>query len=410
MLEWVIVVFTLATHQVGIDGRSKQINKMEIVDNMYREAANAFNHQRWDEAVILLSDLLDQFEEKEQFAAVRAIIQPQLETASHNSLVAIGKYITQHIHAQPIASPRVAITTLVANDEYVRGAVVLAQSLSHVNNTFPIICLYIPSQLGYKSGVSETGENWLRAAGWTLHPLSTNHILSCAVPSSTSPRFRTTCAKLNIWGLLDFDIVLQLDADTMVMHPLGPLFEHARHVTFAAVTAPDYPQSPHFQSACLYIQPSLKISNFFLRVLPKIKLPADLMQEFSHDMGILNTLFGQAWELVSSSRLPYVFHVAQTALSHAIVPRKPNNQPDFERVLMYDFSGPSETKPWRVLESRKEKSTSDCTKASLLDAAEHLKAYGTALHREHFEQRRLWGQYLMEFCATAGQSLQELQL
>eukprot|EP00300_Choanocystis_sp_HF-7_P015389 c19035_g1_i1.p1 GENE.c19035_g1_i1~~c19035_g1_i1.p1 ORF type:complete len:245 (+),score=42.25 c19035_g1_i1:428-1162(+) len=167
-------------------------------------------------------------------------------------------------------------------------------------------------------------------------------------------RFLHTCAKFNAWEMTDYSAVVLLDSDTLVLKPIYSLFHLARVTSFAAVPAPEtgyairsgelYDEQWSFQTACLLLRPSRDMFEV-LRNLPFELRSAD------HELEVLNALFISHYQQRPAMHLPYSTHVAQTALGSRVVPRHPSGSLELDQITMFDFSGPLQFKPWRVLHS-----------------------------------------------------------
>ncbi|KAK4533474.1 hypothetical protein CCYA_CCYA17G4356 [Cyanidiococcus yangmingshanensis] len=147
-----------------------------------------------------------------------------------------------------------AFATVCSSAEYVLGAVVLASSLQRFHNGIPMICLVV------SSAVDKWHREILSRAGWEVRSCSNflsdlewqgflgsrdlanrdlkrytechrvGYMAGMRQPRKLNdPRIqweRSTFDKLSIWELTEFEKVLFLDADALVLGPLHELFQY----------------------------------------------------------------------------------------------------------------------------------------------------------------------------------------
>eukprot|EP00301_Raphidiophrys_heterophryoidea_P009254 c13619_g1_i1.p1 GENE.c13619_g1_i1~~c13619_g1_i1.p1 ORF type:complete len:461 (+),score=111.35 c13619_g1_i1:3-1385(+) len=398
-----IVSFQASRVIVSEKGQSEDelhIHQSKSLRQLHGDLTTAVVTKNATNVVLVTSDILDmlsQYPNDKDTVLLRSKVQEVHETHAQGLVFEFSK--TCEI-STPAKIKKIAIVTTVTTDEYVRGAIALMESIQQNADAqfHDLVVMVVPWSETRQSGVSDSGITWLRAVGWELRLLGAEDILQCPCTPAI-PRFATTCAKLNIWGLTQYDAVLHIDADTIVLKPLQSIIDRASIVSFAAVSSPDYPTSPLFQSASLLIRPSKQI-DWLLHHLPTAP-----SFDLSHDMAIVNFLFGSAWGRTAASRLSYPTHVAQTAESSTLVPRLPSGAVNLDKITMFDFAGPQAFKPWRLIEQMSRGATQQCQMSKfVLDPNTHLKIVGKSL-QHHFHTRNQWVVLFKQACARVGSVL-----
>jgi hypothetical protein len=268
---------------------------------------------------------------------------------------------------------RYAIVTLVTSSEYVAGAQVLIESLRTVDDGSMLqyvddtIVLWVPFSVDERSDVSTEHMNLLLASGWTrIIALNETNFVNCPMTkddihqlnssSQTSGmiRYWGTCGKFATWTLTEYDVVVYMDADSMVLHEFNfvwdifldglhrndgneksntPYWVAAQGNTDCWETPP-YNQCPNFYTALLIIRPSTAIATY-LQTLAK----QEGLSLTQGELMLLNHVITRWYHL------PRYTLVAQSELARPITT---DGDTDWTPVKVYDFAGPPSTKPWRT--------------------------------------------------------------
>lgn len=223
------------------------------------------------------------------------------------------------------APPRHAYVTLIAHgDGYAPGAEALGASLAGSGSTVPRVAMVT-------ADVPERCRAALARAGFSLRevaPIANPH----PAGDHLYPRFASVLTKLRAWELTEFDKVVFLDADTIVLHNIDDLFERP---AFAA--APDFFVPDQFNSGAMVLAPSRETFAGMLEVL------ASTPSYDGGDQGFLNRFFSNWYTLPSAHRLPaeYNMHhfVYQFLVSH---PSLYQHFADRVRIVHYTLQ-----KPWQ---------------------------------------------------------------
>lgn len=233
---------------------------------------------------------------------------------------------------------RRAFVTLLLNDAYLPGALVLARSLRNRPARTPaaeLVILYV------KSALSDEAYNEIHKCGLfdrtisidadvleTRNRFQLDHLLQRSELSETF-------SKLNVWRLVEYSIVVYLDSDTLVVGDVDDLFEFDIPVGgIGAASDAGWPDI--FNSGVFVTRPDNGIYNRLL--------------EFYHtensfdgaDQGLLNEFFNlQSQKLGTSwNRLPFVYNCTLNG-NYEYLPAMVRFKDD---VRVFHFIGTQ--KPW----------------------------------------------------------------
>jgi alpha-N-acetylglucosamine transferase len=212
---------------------------------------------------------------------------------------------------------------LCGGDGYVPGAEVLGRSLDESGTTVPRVVLAT-------NEVSERACLRLARQGWDIQRVDT--IGNPGGKALLFARFAHVFTKLRAWELEDFDRVVFLDSDTLVLQNIDELFDRT---SFAA--APDFFLPDRFNSGVMVLDPSRDI---FGRMTKTLEESATYD---GGDQGFLNTFFRDWYAMPVVHRLPagfnlphFIYQFAQARLAvHDVLNRE-------ARVVHYMLQ-----KPWQ---------------------------------------------------------------
>jgi len=216
-----------------------------------------------------------------------------------------------------------SFVTLATNENYVLGALTLAQSLREAGTTRALTVLIT-------SGVAAAQQDQLRRAFdqvVLVDALDSHDNLNLALLKR--PELGVTFTKLHCWRLTQFSKCVFLDADCLVLQNVDELFERDEFSAAADVGWPDC-----FNSGVFVFRPSLETYSSLLNFA---------VQRGSFDggdQGLLN-LFFNTWSTGESSRrLPFVYNMT-TNVSYSYAPAYKQFQ---DGVKIVHFIGAQ--KPW----------------------------------------------------------------
>jgi lipopolysaccharide biosynthesis glycosyltransferase len=182
------------------------------------------------------------------------------------------------------------VTTLCNGDAYAPGVEALGKSLEASGSTLPRMAMVTPDIDGACRGA-------LERQGW-----QTIDVDPIRNPTSATeqlfPRFSAVFTKLRAWDLAEFDRIVLLDADTLVLQNVDDLFERR---AFAA--GPDFFLPDHFNSGVMVLEPSRET---FLRMTDSLAATASYD---GGDQGFLNTFFPDWYAMPVAHRLPVGYNM-----------------------------------------------------------------------------------------------------
>jgi len=190
-------------------------------------------------------------------------------------------------HDRKKASPMStkSYVTLLCNGEgYAVGVEVLGKSLEASGSKVPRLVLVT-------NDVGAGARGRLEKLGWRIQEIAPMEGL--AVDKLLFPRFANVIAKLRVWECVEFDRVVFLDADTLVLQNIDSLFERTG---FAA--APDFFMPDRFNSGVMVLEPSRET---FAKMVAALPGPASYD---GGDQGFLNTFFADWYAMPVEHRLP----------------------------------------------------------------------------------------------------------
>lgn len=203
----------------------------------------------------------------------------------------------------PLEKPCNAFVTLLLNDNYLPGALVLAESLKATETTTPLVILYVKSALSDEvyEEITTSGafDRAIAIDGDVLRSrnrFELDHLLK-------RTELSLTMSKLNIWRLIDYTTVVYLDSDTLVMDSLDELFN--RQLAIGEISAASDAGWPDiFNSGVFVTKPDFGVYEKLLKFY-------ETEDSFDGaDQGILNEFFNLQSEKFGThwDRLPFVYN------------------------------------------------------------------------------------------------------
>lgn len=151
--------------------------------------------------------------------------------------------------------------TLLSSSDYLLGVIVLYKSLQKYGKTqYPFLCVCSKS-------IKDNDISKLEKVGIKCKKLSTSATEDTDL-SSQPPEYRrwsNTFDKLLIWGLTEYDKIVFVDSDMIVLDNLDDLFDKA---PFTAVAAGSIYNWNHFNSGLMVVEPDMGIHNDLISLIP----------------------------------------------------------------------------------------------------------------------------------------------
>jgi glycogenin glucosyltransferase len=220
-----------------------------------------------------------------------------------------------------------AYVTLVTNNSYISGAIVLGYSLRSYNTSHLIICL-VTSEVdpAYIAQLSKVFDHVINIPKLDSHDSKRLDLLG-------RPELGITFSKLHVWNMTWLSQILFLDADTLVLKNIDHLFSQYENTHFAA--CPDIGWPDCFNSGVFMCKPSHQIYTDL------IKLSQDKGSFDGGDQGLLNSYFN-SWSRDQKQRIPFTYNVTPNAV-YSYAPAYQQYQSD---IFVLHFIG--ESKPWNL--------------------------------------------------------------
>jgi len=182
-------------------------------------------------------------------------------------------------------------TTLCNGEGYLPGVEALGGSLKASGTREPMVLMLTPE-------ISPVTRARLVDEGWTLHDVE-----PIANPNATTqqmlPRFGGAYTKLCAWQLVEYDKVVFLDADTLVLQNVDDLFDRPE-----IAAAPDFFLPDRFSSGVMVLEPSAAKFDRMVR---------DLSTHPGYGgggQGFLNLFFADWYAMPVAHRLPVGYNMA----------------------------------------------------------------------------------------------------
>ena len=156
-------------------------------------------------------------------------------------------------------SKKYSYVTLLTNDDYVYGVALLVESMKRVETKYPLHVLIT-------DGVSLATQEILKQLGVSFQLVETIsipdklHERNMKIAPGTATVWHDCWTKFHIFNLIQFDKIIFLDADLLILKNLDHLFDKP-HMT-AALDGEYFglwEGWPHFNSGCMVIEPSQEL-------------------------------------------------------------------------------------------------------------------------------------------------------
>ncbi|TMW64578.1 hypothetical protein Poli38472_011458 [Pythium oligandrum] len=226
--------------------------------------------------------------------------------------------------------------TLITSDAYVMGVEALAYSLFKANARYPLLVLHTPQ---VTSACCEKLARFFQPLQAKL-PISLRCVPEIGIPERTehvhvAGWVNSGYSKLNIFALEEFEKIVYIDADALVLQNVDELFD--RSSSFAA--APDVFPPDRFNAGVLVIQPN---TDLFEALVAKATV---LPSYDGGDTGFLNAFFPDWFHSDPASRLPFGYN-AQRTMYWLVNAKNPGYWQAIQPLKILHYS--SNPKPWEA--------------------------------------------------------------
>lgn len=228
-----------------------------------------------------------------------------------------------------------AYVTLLINESYVPGALVLGQALKKTGTKHRLVILMD------NSTISTNSQRVVESVYDDIIKIDEDDKLFMPVDKVAKklgrPQLAVTLTKIIIWQLVQYEQIIYLDADTVPLKSLDHLFEkYDSQKSTEVVSAPDIGWPDIFNSGVMVIKPDLKVFEHLKKLSESENSSYD-----GADQGLLNEAFHlQGDDRFDWIRLPFVYNMTPSSLYQ--------NNPAIERffhdIHVVHFVG--SIKPW----------------------------------------------------------------
>lgn len=181
------------------------------------------------------------------------------------------------------------VSMICGGDDYLPGLETLGQSIVDTGSVLPRVVLVTHD-------VSDDARRRLIAGGWQIREVEP---IGNPAANVLMPRFANVFTKLRVWELIEYQKVVFLDGDTVVVHPIDELFERP-----SLSAAPDFLLPDRFNSGVMVLEPSREALAAMLERLPELR------SYDGGDQGFLNEVFDW-YALPPAHRLPAAYNTHQ---------------------------------------------------------------------------------------------------
>jgi len=218
-----------------------------------------------------------------------------------------------------------AFVSLLVEDTFFPGIQVLFKSIRKFS-TFPFVVM-----MG--SRVSESVR--MRVAMFANQIILVDDII-CPYQSDAKASWQAAeFTKLNVWNLVQFDKVIYIDADAMLVDTVDELFD----IPFDFAAAPDIFPPDKFNAGVLVLKPS---EHTFRNMMQSL---GELPSYDGGDTGFLNAFFQDWYRAPSECRLSFGYN-AQRLLYSLTHDKRPGYWESIKPLKIIHYS--STPKPWET--------------------------------------------------------------
>lgn len=191
---------------------------------------------------------------------------------------------------------RYAYVTLLGTDDYLPGTLCLAASLKRVKSRYPLLVLC------FKSVSSDTMEKLKRRGLQTRVLVDT--VTVPGINQGGYERWNYTFDKLQVFNLLEYEKVVFLDSDMLIVKNIDHLFGMP-HMSAVVADVYDQPDCTELNSGLLVIEPSAKESQGLIDTLLSDRLSQ--LPMFG-DQDVIRAYFSD-WASKPELRLPVGYNL-----------------------------------------------------------------------------------------------------
>lgn len=239
-----------------------------------------------------------------------------------------------------------AFVTLLSDDKYFDGVVVLKRALQAVKSKHPLVCvLSADVEKNIENQFSYEGIETIRLTDMIKTP---NRIAD----NICYAHWNKTFDKLQIWGLTQFEKLVFLDSDLLIMNNIDALFERE---PFSGVCAgKSYPGNENWKginSGVMVIKPDLKVEQELINLIPFVASEFRKKNRLIGDQDIIQWYLTDKWDDNDALQLDEGYNIFGDFLNYYIKDLGYSwDNKDGKIIYAVHFIG--KTKPWMKLSLR----------------------------------------------------------
>lgn len=233
--------------------------------------------------------------------------------------------------------------TLLSSKDYIKGVLVLNESLINVESKFP---LHVLISLDLYNSFKEV-KIILEINKIDYHILNTRFKIPDSISRNIySKRWINTFDKLQVFGLVFFDKVVFLDSDMLVVKNIDHLFEKD-HLSFATASeqvkgCEDWTWP---NSGMMVIKPEKGLAEKIFNIWPKVQ---SIKNDFS-DQDLIHAYYAETLQNNQNWRVPALYNCFVFLIDKIIKERKYNlriKNPDSQTISVLHYA--IKDRPWMM--------------------------------------------------------------
>lgn len=222
---------------------------------------------------------------------------------------------------------RKAYISLITNEKYLPGVLVLGQSLKMTGTAIPLVVL-LPN--GIEQSVTAALEK---------HNIQFQFYAEDRTGPKGTGYWQSTMAKLRVFDLTEYSKIVFLDADMMILKSLDWLFDMP-HMSAVAAGKELHAEWTRMNSGLMVIEPKKEMHDKMRSLGLNMQKEAISKGESFGDQDVINAFFG-GWSSQREKHLPPTFN---TMLGYGGVQMKRGIISGIDDISVYHFTGSQ--KPW----------------------------------------------------------------
>lgn len=239
-----------------------------------------------------------------------------------------------------------AYITLLSNKRYFFGVIALSRMLRAVKSQYPLYC-------ALSTEVDDVIEDQLESEGICCIRLKKHIETSNKISRENCyAHWNNTFDKLQIWGLIQFEKIVFLDSDLLIMDNIDALFDHE---PFSGVCAgKSWPGNENWRginSGVMVVEPNVEVMRELQNLVPVVAEKRKQANRLMGDQDVLQHYLTEKWDETPSLQLDEGYNIFADFLNYYIKDLGYSWDGKGKRLIyIVHFIG--HTKPWMKLSLR----------------------------------------------------------